>query len=197
VLDRTPSSLDLQPSGAAALRLREPLRQAADRVEEQRVKIDAVIEIPRGSQNKYEYDHESHAIRLDRHMVVSMGYPAEYGFIPDTLGGDGDPLDVLVLTEYPTFPGCVIEVKLLGVCEMEDESGQDAKLVAVPTYDKAWKAVDDIDGISKTHLDRIQHFFTVYKDLDEGKWVKVTGWKGREAAEAELEASIARFKANA
>jgi inorganic pyrophosphatase len=161
------------------------------------VKIDAVIEIPRGSQNKYEYDHESHAIRLDRHMIVSMGYPAEYGFIPDTLGGDGDPLDVLVLTEYPTFPGCVIEVKLLGVCEMEDESGQDAKLIAVPTYDKQWKDVDDIDGISKTHLDRIQHFFTVYKDLDEGKWVKVTGWKGRQAAEAELESSIARFKENA
>jgi len=159
--------------------------------------VEAIIEIPRGSQNKYEYDHESNAIKLDRHMIVSMGYPAEYGFIPDTLGGDGDPLDVLVLTEYPTFPGCHIEVKLLGVCQMEDESGGDAKLIAVPTYDKKWKDINDIDGVPKRDLDRIEHFFRVYKDLDEGKWVKVTGWAGREAAELELQQSIERFGTHA
>ena len=159
--------------------------------------VDAIIEIPRGSQNKYEYDHESHAIKLDRHLIVSMGYPAEYGFIPDTLGGDGDPLDILVLTEYPTFPGCHIEVKLFGVCQMEDESGQDAKLIGVPTYDKKWKDVADLSGVPQRDLDRIRHFFTVYKDLDDGKWVKVTGWEGPESAERELAESIERFKATA
>ena len=159
--------------------------------------VDAIIEIPRGSQNKYEYDHESHAIKLDRHLIVSMGYPAEYGFIPDTLGGDGDPLDILVLTEYPTFPGCHIEVKLIGVCQMEDESGQDAKLIGVPTYDKKWKDVADLSGVPQRDLDRIRHFFTVYKDLDDGKWVKVTGWEGPESAERELAESIERFKATA
>ena len=159
--------------------------------------VEAIVEIPRGSQNKYEYDHETNSIKLDRHLIVSMGYPAEYGYIPDTLGGDGDPLDILVLTEYPTFPGCHIEVKLLGVCQMEDEAGEDAKLIGVPTYDKKWKDINDIDGVPKRDLDRIQHFFTVYKDLDEGKWVKITGWQGKEAAEAELAKSIERFAADA
>jgi len=155
--------------------------------------IDVVVEIPRGSQNKYEYDHELHQIRLDRHLIVAMTYPAEYGFVPDTLGGDGDPLDVLVLTEYPTFPGCVIEVKLLGVCSMTDEKGDDAKLIAVPTYDPAWKSATDIGDVPAQVLDRIRQFFTVYKDLDEGKWVKVTGYHGRDAAYQELADARARF----
>jgi len=155
--------------------------------------VDVIIEIPRGSQNKYEYDHESHVIRLDRHLVVSMGYPAEYGFFPDTLGGDGDPLDVLVLTAYPTFPGCVIEVKVLGMCIMTDEKGRDEKLIAVPTYDPQWKAASDIGDVPKADLDRIRHFFTTYKDLDEGKWVKVEDYVGREPALAELAAAKKRF----
>jgi inorganic pyrophosphatase len=126
--------------------------------------INVIVEIPRGSQNKYEYDHEAHTIKLDRHLLVSMGYPAEYGFIPDTLGGDGDPLDALVLTEYPTFPGCLIEAKILGMCIMTDENGEDAKIL-----------------------------FTVYKDLDEGKWMKVENWVGRDDALKELEASRSRY----
>ncbi len=157
--------------------------------------VNVVIEIPRGSQNKYEYDHENHTIKLDRHLIVSMGYPAEYGFIPDTLGGDGDPLDALVLTEYPTFPGCLIESKILGMCLMTDENGEDAKLLMVPTYDPNWKSATDIGDVSKAVLDRISHFFTVYKDLDEGKWMKVERWVGRAEAEAELAASRARFVA--
>jgi inorganic pyrophosphatase len=156
--------------------------------------INVIIEIPRGSQNKYEYDHESHTIKLDRHLIVSMGYPAEYGFIPDTLGGDGDPLDALVLTEYPTFPGCLIESKILGMCIMEDENGKDEKLLCVPDYDPAWKKATDITDVPKSVLDRISHFFTVYKDLDEGKWMKVESWVGREAALKELEASRKRFQ---
>jgi inorganic pyrophosphatase len=156
--------------------------------------VNVIVEIPRGSQNKYEYDHENHIIKLDRHLIVSMGYPAEYGFIPDTLGGDGDPLDALVLTEYPTFPGCLIESKILGMCIMEDENGKDEKLLCVPTYDPSWKSASDIGDVSKAVLDRISHFFTVYKDLDEGKWMKVEDWVGREAALAELEASRVRFR---
>ena len=156
--------------------------------------VNVIVEIPRGSQNKYEYDHDTHTMKLDRHLVVSMGYPAEYGFIPDTLGGDGDPLDALVLTEFPTFPGVLIEAKILGMCVMTDEKGEDAKLICVPSYDPKWKSATDITDVPKDVLDRISHFFTVYKDLDEGKWVKVENYANRVAALAELEASIARFK---
>lgn len=155
--------------------------------------VNVIVEIPAGSQNKYEYDHDAHAIVLDRHLTVAMSYPAEYGFIPDTLGGDGDPLDALVLTAFPTFPGVMIESKILGMCMMTDESGEDAKLICVPTYDKAWKNATDITDVPQAVLDKIAHFFTRYKDLDEGKWVKVDGWAGREAAEAELVASRERF----
>jgi inorganic pyrophosphatase len=157
--------------------------------------INVIIEVPRGSQNKYELDHVTGRIKLDRHLIVSMGYPAEYGFIPDTLAGDGDPLDVIVLTEYPTFPGCEIEVKILGMCVMEDENGQDAKLITVPTYDTKWTNTNDINEVPTEILDRIHHFFTVYKDLDVAKWTNVESYLGRKEALAELEASTARFVA--
>ena len=156
--------------------------------------VNVIVEIPRGSQNKYEFDHETNTIMLDRHLIVSMGYPAEYGFIPDTLGGDGDPLDALVLSEYPTFPGCLIKSRILGMCIMTDEKGEDAKLICVPDYDPAWKSAKDITDVPKATLDKISHFFTVYKDLDEGKWVKVENYVGRKEELAELEASIARYK---
>jgi len=156
--------------------------------------VNVIVEIPRGSQNKYEFDHETNTIMLDRHLIVSMGYPAEYGFIPDTLGGDGDPLDALVLSEYPTFPGCLIKSRILGMCIMSDEKGEDAKLICVPDYDPAWKSAKDITDVPKATLDKISHFFTVYKDLDEGKWVKLENYVGRKEALAELEASIARYK---
>ena len=155
--------------------------------------VNVIVEIPRDSHNKYEYDHATHTMFLDRHLIVSMGYPAEYGFIPDTLGGDGDPLDILVLTKYPTFPGCQIEAKILGMCIMTDEKGEDAKLIGVPAYDPQWRAATDIGDVPKTELDRISHFFTVYKDLDEDKWVKVEHWVGRDEALEELAASRARF----
>ncbi len=156
--------------------------------------VNVIVEIPAGSQNKYEFDHETNTIKLDRHLIVSMGYPAEYGFIPDTLGGDGDPLDALVLTAYPTFPGCLIESKILGMCIMTDEKGEDAKLICVPDYDPAWKNANDISDVPAATLDRIKHFFTVYKDLDEGKWVKVEKWVGRDEALAELAASRERYQ---
>ncbi|MCU1363171.1 MAG: inorganic pyrophosphatase [Acidimicrobiaceae bacterium] len=155
--------------------------------------VNVIVEIPRFSQNKYEYDHDAHTIKLDRHLLVAMGYPAEYGFIPDTLGGDGDPLDALVITEFPTFPGCLIESKVLGMCVMTDENGRDEKLICVPGYDKKWRDANDIGDVPKEILDRISHFFTVYKDLDEGKWVKVENYVGREEALAELAAARERF----
>jgi inorganic pyrophosphatase len=155
--------------------------------------VNVIVEIPRFSQNKYEYDHDTHTIKLDRHLVVAMGYPAEYGFIPDTLGGDGDPLDALVITEFPTFPGCLIESKILGMCIMTDENGRDEKLICVPSYDKKWRDATDIGDVPKEILDRISHFFTVYKDLDEGKWVKVENYVGREEALSELAAARERF----
>jgi inorganic pyrophosphatase len=155
--------------------------------------VNVIVEIPRFSQNKYEYDHDTHTIKLDRHLLVAMGYPAEYGFIPDTLGGDGDPLDALVITEFPTFPGCLIESKILGMCIMTDENGRDEKLITVPSYDKKWKDATDIGDVPKEILDRISHFFTVYKDLDEGKWVKVENYVGRAEALKELEDARARF----
>jgi inorganic pyrophosphatase len=149
--------------------------------------VNVIVEIPRDSRNKYEYDHETNSIKLDRHLIVAMGYPAEYGFIPDTLGGDGDPLDALVLTEYPTFPGCLIETKILGMCNMTDEKGEDAKLITVPLYDPQWKSATDIGDVP-------QFILTVYKDLDEGKWVKVENYVGRNEALVELEQSRARYK---
>jgi inorganic pyrophosphatase len=155
--------------------------------------VNVIVEIPRFSQNKYEYDHDTNTIKLDRHLIVAMGYPAEYGFIPDTLGGDGDPLDALVLTEFPTFPGCLIESKMLGMCIMTDENGRDEKLICVPSYDKKWRDATDIGDVPKEILDRISHFFTVYKDLDEGKWVKVENYVGREEALSELAAARERF----
>jgi inorganic pyrophosphatase len=155
--------------------------------------VNVIVEIPRFSQNKYEYDHDTHTIKLDRHLLVAMGYPAEYGFIPDTLGGDGDPLDALVITEFPTFPGCLIESKILGMCIMTDENGRDEKLICVPGYDKKWKDAHDIGDVPKEILDRISHFFTVYKDLDEGKWVKVENYAGRAEALKVLEEARKNF----
>jgi inorganic pyrophosphatase len=155
--------------------------------------VNVIVEIPRFSQNKYEYDHDTNTIKLDRHLLVAMGYPAEYGFIPDTLGGDGDPLDALVITEFPTFPGCLIESKILGMCIMTDENGRDEKLICVPGYDKKWKDANDIGDVPKEILDRISHFFTVYKDLDEGKWVKVENYAGREEALKVLEEARENF----
>ncbi len=157
--------------------------------------ITVIIELPRGSQNKYEMDHESGRIKLDRHLIVSMGYPAEYGFIPDTLAGDGDPLDVIVLTEYPTFPGCAIDVKILGMCVMADENGEDAKLICVPSYDTKWADTNDISEVPAEILDRIHHFFTVYKDLDVAKWTNVESYLGRKEALIELDKSAARYLA--
>ena len=155
----------------------------------------ATIEIPQGSRNKYEVDHETGRVKLDRYLYTSMQYPADYGFIEDTLGNDGDPLDVLVLLPEPLFPGVLIDIRPIGMFQMEDEAGGDDKVLAVPAGDHRWDSYTDISDVDQFMLDSIEHFFNRYKDLEPGKYVKGSSWAGREAAEAEINASIERFKA--
>ena len=153
-----------------------------------------MIEIPRGSRNKYEYDHHRDVIRLDRRLFSATVYPADYGFVPDTLALDGDPLDVLVLLEDPTFPGCWVEVRAVGVFWMEDEKGPDAKILCVPSHDPAYFAVHDISDLPQRLLDEIEHFFDVYKMLEPEKNTTTRGYEGYEAAYAEIEASKDRYR---
>ena len=136
--------------------------------------FDVLIEIPKGSRNKYEYDFELKKIRYDRMLFSSMMYPADYGFIPDSLALDGDPLDVLVLVTEPTFPGCVMEVKPIGVFHMADDKGPDEKVICVPVSDPVWNKLNDLSDMNPHLLKEIEHFFQVYKDL-ENKQVDVEG----------------------
>ena len=155
--------------------------------------IDVMIEIPTGSRNKYEYDHENHVIRLDRRLFTATTYPADYGFVPDTLSKDGDPLDVLVLVADPTFPGCVVRVRILGVFFMRDEAGLDAKLVSVLEHDPQWDDAHDIGDLPGHLLNEIEHFFSIYKDLEPEKHTEVMGFKGRAEALEELAACREAF----
>lgn len=154
----------------------------------------ATIEIPRGSRNKYEVDHATGRVKLDRYLYTSMQYPADYGFFEDTMGNDGDPLDVLVLLPEPLFPGVLMDVRPIGMFKMEDEAGGDDKVLGVTAGDPRWESYQDIDDVDQFTLDSIEHFFTRYKDLEPGKYVKGSSWVGRVEAEAEVNASIARFK---
>ena len=157
--------------------------------------IDVVIEIPRGSRNKYEYDHERHVMRLDRRLFTATAYPADYGFIPDTLSEDGDPLDALVLLDDPTFPGCWVTARPVGIFWMTDDKGGDAKVLCVPAGDARWEHVVDLDGLPDSLTDEIGHFFEVYKALEPGKGTDVRGWEGAEAARTEIAACRARYAA--
>jgi inorganic pyrophosphatase len=152
----------------------------------------AVIEIPKGSRNKYEYDHATNAIKLDRFLFASMVYPTDYGFIPDTLSLDGDPLDVMVCVSEPTFPGCVIEVKPIALFRMEDDKGIDDKVLAVPCSDPNWNELQSLDDLATQLRNEIEHFFSVYKDLEQ-KTVRVDGWYSREDAVQEIAESRDRF----
>jgi inorganic pyrophosphatase len=143
--------------------------------------FDVLIEIPKGSRNKYEYDPEKRMIRYDRMIFSSMHYPSDYGFIPETLSLDGDPLDVLVLVSEPTFPGCIIRVRPIGVFNMTDEKGKDEKLLCVPISDPIWNKLFKFDEVNVHLKKEIEHFFMVYKDLEEKK-VSVEGWEDEEKA---------------
>ncbi|MEE4251295.1 MAG: inorganic diphosphatase [Alcanivoracaceae bacterium] len=151
--------------------------------------IYVVIEIPANSSPiKYEIDKESHAVFVDRFMATPMFYPANYGYIPQTLSEDGDPLDVLVVTPYPVVPGSVIRARPVGILNMSDEAGQDAKLIAVP-HDKLsamYQKIQEVTDLPELLVKQIEHFFENYKDLEPGKWVKVDGWGDAAAARAEI-----------
>lgn len=155
-------------------------------------KFDVIVEIPKGSRNKYEMDKETGKIRLDRTIFSSMHYPADYGFIPDTLALDDDPLDVLVLVTEPTFPGCIIEVKPIGVFHMEDEKGPDEKIICVPLADPVWNKIETLNDINPHLMSEIEHFFGVYKDLEKKK-VDVKGWGSKEEAVKIVEECFERF----
>jgi inorganic pyrophosphatase len=161
------------------------------------LEFDVTIEIPKGSRNKYELDHATGRIRLDRMLFTSTRYPDDYGFIERTLGEDGDPLDVLVLLEEPTFPGCLIRCRAVGVFHMRDEAGGDDKVLAVPAGDTraSWRL--DIDDVSEFHRLEIQHFFEIYKDLEPGKSVEGSHWLDRAGAEAEIQRSFERARGTA
>ncbi len=155
--------------------------------------FDVTVEIPKGDRNKYEVDHETHRVRLDRFLFTSMAYPTDYGYIEDTLGLDGDPLDALVLLPAPTFPGCLIECRAVAMFKMTDDAGGDDKVIVVPN-DPRFDHIQDLADVSQFTLDEIKHFFVHYKDLEPGKFVEDnTAWVGRAEAEAEIEASLARF----
>jgi inorganic pyrophosphatase len=155
--------------------------------------IHVVIEIPRGSRNKYEIDHETGRVFLDRRLFTATTYPADYGYIPDTLGEDGDPLDALVLLEDATFPGVWVEARPVGVMWMQDEAGPDAKILCVPPKEFRWKGVEDLRDLPEELLEEIKHFFDVYKALEPGKVSSTAGFEGRKAAWREIEAARRRY----
>jgi inorganic pyrophosphatase len=187
-LDRLAVDEDVQvrvdiPSGAKAANMGGVMSE----------RLLCVIEIPKGSRNKYELDHETGAIKLDRLLFSSVHYPTDYGFFPDTWALDNDPLDAMVCVSEPTFPGCQIEVKPIALLRMRDEKGIDDKVLCVPRTDPGWNSLEVLEDIPQGLRDEIAHFFSIYKNL-ERKQVEVDGWYSREDALAEIEASRTRFE---
>jgi inorganic pyrophosphatase len=161
----------------------------------QPAEFDVLVEIPKGSRNKYEVDHVSGRIRLDRTLFTATQYPGDYGFIEDTLGEDGDPLDALLVTVgEPLFPGVLVLCRTIGMFRMRDEAGGDDKLLCVPAHEPRLENLRDIHHLPEFHRLEIQHFFEIYKELEPGKSVEGASWVGRAAAEAELERSRRRLR---
>ncbi len=158
------------------------------------MEFDVTIEIPQGSRNKYEVDHQTGRIRLDRLLFTSTRYPADYGYIEDSLGEDGDPLDALVLLDEPTWPGCLVRARPIGMFHMRDEAGGDDKILCVPAGDPRKDSILELDDISEYDRLEIQHFFETYKDLEPGKSVEGAHWAGREEAEDCIRESVVRAK---
>ena len=155
--------------------------------------VNVVVEIPKGSRNKYEYDSKRKVIKFDRMLFSAMHYPSDYGFITDTLAEDGDPLDALVLVWEPTFPGCMIEARPVGLFRMRDEKGPDAKILCIPLGDPLWNHINRLDDVPPHLLKEIEHFFRVYKDLEEKK-TGIEGWEGLDSALKEIKEAQERFK---
>jgi inorganic pyrophosphatase len=157
--------------------------------------LTCVVEIPKGSRNKYEYDPQQGAIKLDRFVSASVVYPTDYGYAPDTLAPDGDPLDVLICVSEPTFPGCIVHGRVIGLLKMADEKGPDDHVVCVPCNDPGLSLLQDIDDLPPQLRAEIGHFFSVYKDLDPGRHSEAKGWADREAAIRTIEEARMRFVA--
>ena len=156
--------------------------------------VNVLIEIPLGSNIKYEFDDEEEVIKVDRVLYTSMVYPFNYGFIPGTLEEDGDPLDVLLISDYTLFPGTIIEARPIGILYMKDEEGEDAKIIAVPRdkTDPTYSNIKDIVDLPQAIKNKINHFFEHYKELEPGKWVKISGWGGVNEAKARISEAIKR-----
>jgi inorganic pyrophosphatase len=159
----------------------------------EQLSVTVMIEIPKGSRNKYEYDKEKRVLRFDRMLFSAVHYPSDYGFIPDTLAQDGDPLDALVLVWEPTFPGCLIEARPVGLFKMWDEKGLDEKILCVPVSDPLWNYIESLADVPPHLLKEIAHFFAIYKDLEEKK-TGVEGWEDRDAALKVIRESQHRYR---
>jgi inorganic pyrophosphatase len=158
--------------------------------------FNVIIEISMNADPiKYEVDKESGAIFVDRFMGTAMHYPTNYGYVPQTIAGDGDPVDVLVMTPFPLPPGVVVPCRAIGILLMEDEGGMDGKVLAVPTEKilPMYAKIQSLDDLHELQLQQIAHFFERYKDLEKGKWVKVKGWEGKDAAHKEILDGVANF----
>jgi len=160
------------------------------------VELICFVEVPKGSRNKYEWDAQRGALRLDRHLFSSVVFPADYGFLEETLTENGRHLDALVLVNEPTFPGCRIDVRPVGLFQMRDESGVDDKVLCVPVGDPEWRDVHELEDISQRLREEIAHFFAVYTELEPDRVTAVGGWAGRADAEREIEEALARFRAS-
>jgi inorganic pyrophosphatase len=155
--------------------------------------INVIIEIPSHADPvKYEVDKETGALFVDRFMKTAMFYPCNYGYVPNTLSDDGDPVDVLVISPYPLLSGSVVQCRPVGMLKMTDESGEDGKVLAVP-HDKMYDHIQELSDVSELLLSQLSHFFQHYKDLEKNKWVKIDGWLDKAAARTEITDSIARF----
>lgn len=154
--------------------------------------VNAIIEIQQGGSNKYEYDPNLGLFRLDRVLYSAVHYPMGYGFVPGTLADDGDPIDILVMTDSPTFPGCLIESRPVGLFEMRDEKGEDEKILSIPNADPRYNEIQDLSDMRPHRLREIEHFFAIYKEL-EHKHVEVVGWRNRAAAYEAIEKAMAAF----
>jgi inorganic pyrophosphatase len=155
---------------------------------------DVVIEVPAGSRNKYEIDHVTGRVVLDRYLFTSFQYPTDYGYFENTLGLDGDPVDALVLLDAPTFPGVGMSVRPVGVFNMTDDGGSDAKVICVLATDPRWEHIQDVDDIPSRKKAEIEHFFEHYKDLEPGKWVKTEGWGNAAEADAIVQAGLKAYQ---
>lgn len=185
----------MRPASTAQIVLMASARSTARR--RTAVEVEMVVEVPQGSRNKYEMDHDTGRIRLDRMLFTSTRYPLDYGFIPDTLAEDGDPLDAMVMLGEATFPGCTVAARPLGVFWMSDEHGPDAKILAVPAGDPRYAGLHEIDDVP-VHLRReITQFFDIYKDLEPNKSTDVRGWQGRTAAEQVIADAVDRARGQA